>query len=368
MTETQETTGDPTPGDQATRRKVGKKLAIAVAILAGVLGLGVAGAAYATFDYSNNYEGKFLPGTSVGGVEVAGMTPEEALTAVKRRIRPQLNRTITISFKDKSWTTSPRELGARGDARRAVEEAMAVSEGASFMDKVGMRFLDDNLGFEREVAITYPGKGAKDLVAKLAGKLNAEARDAAIDYTTGWVKITEERTGIAVNTAKSVKNLSRALRGRSDSAKLEFKLTKPEVTSDSFDQVLLVRHNERKVYLYENGKIARSWTVAVGQPGYPTPTGIYSVTELRYMPTWVNPAPDTWGADMPAEIGPGTSNPLGVRAINWSASGIRFHGTENIASLGTAASHGCVRMSNTDVIELYDIVEVGTPIVSTTLG
>jgi lipoprotein-anchoring transpeptidase ErfK/SrfK len=368
MAETEKTTGDPTPGNQASRHKVGKKLAIAVAVVAGVLGLGVAGVAYATFDYSNNYEGKFLPGTSVGGVEVAGMTPEEALRAVKRQIRPQLDRTITISFKDKSWTTSPRELGARGDAVRAVTEAMAVSEDASFMDRVEMRFLDDSLDFEREVAITYPGEGAKDLVAKLARKLNTEARDAAIDYMTGWVEITEERTGIEVNAAKSLKNLSRALRGRSDSAKIEFKILKPKVTSESFDQVLLVRHNERKVYLYEDGKIARSWTVAVGQPGYPTPTGVYSVTELRYLPTWVNPAPDTWGADMPAEIGPGTSNPLGLRAINWSASGIRFHGTENIDSLGTAASHGCVRMSNPDVIELYDVVEVGTPIVSTTLG
>ena len=142
----------------------------------------------------------------------------------------------------------------------------------------------------------------------------------------------------------------------------------PKVTSDAFDQVLLVRHGERKLYLYENGKITSSWTVAVGQPSFPTPTGVYEVTELRYMPTWVNPAPDTWGSDMPAEIGPGTSNPLGVRAINWSAPAIRFHGTENLSSLGTAASHGCVRMSNGDVVELYDRIKVGASIVSTTLG
>ena len=368
MTETDMTTGDLTPGDTGPRLKAGKKLMIAVAILAGVVGLGVAGVAYATFDYSKSYEGKFLPGASVGGVEIAGMTPQEALSAVKRQIRPQLNRSITITFKDKTWTTTPRELGAHGDARRAVREALTASEDASFMDKVGMRFLDDSLNFSSEVGITYPAKGARELVSDLAKKLNAEAQDAAIDYSSGWVEITEERTGIAVNARKSVKNLRRALRGRSDSAKIEFKTTKPEVTSDSFDQVILVRHNERKVYLYEGGEIARSWTVAVGQPGYPTPTGVYSVTELRYMPTWINPAPDTWGADMPAEIAPGPDNPLGLRAINWSAPAIRFHGTENIDSLGTAASHGCVRMSNSDVIEFYDLIEVGTPIVSTTLG
>lgn len=353
---------------QQSRRKLAKRLAIALAVVAGMLGLGVAGVAYATFDYSRDYEGRFLPGSSVAGVDVTGMTPGEALKAVKKRIGPQLDRTITVTYKDQRWKTSPRELGAHGDARRAVTAALNASEETSFMDRVGMRFLDDSLDFSSDVAITYPGKGAKELVAKLAKKLNAEPVDAALDYSTGWVEISDDQTGVSVNTEKSVRNLRRALRRSGASAKIDFRVTKPEVTSDSFDQVVLVRHNERKVYLYEDGEIFRSWTVAVGQPGYPTPTGVYSVTELRYLPTWINPAPDTWGKDMPEEIGPGVDNPLGLRAINWSAPAIRFHGTENISSLGTAASHGCVRMSNSDVIELYDLIEVGAPIVSTTLG
>jgi hypothetical protein len=86
------------------------------------------------------------------------------------------------------------------------------------------------------------------------------------------------------------------------------------------------------------------------------------------MPTWVNPAPDTWGADMPESIPPGPGNPLGLRAINWSAPAIRFHGTSATYSLGYNASHGCVRMANEDVIQLYDMVEVGTPIVSVIAG
>jgi hypothetical protein len=92
---------------------------------------------------------------------------------------------------------------------------------------------------------------------------------------------------------------------------------------------------------------------------------MFEIVEKRYMPTWVNPAPDGWGAGMPASIGPGLSNPLGLRALNWSADGIRFHGTTATYSLGYNASHGCVRMANEDVIELYDLVDVGTPIVST---
>ena len=71
---------------------------------------------------------------------------------------------------------------------------------------------------------------------------------------------------------------------------------------------------------------------------------------------------------MPPEIPPGPSNPLGLRALNWSAPAIRFHGTEATYSLGYNASHGCVRLSNGDVIQLYDLVDVGTPIVSLVAG
>ena len=357
-----------TPGSSKARRWVGKRAVVIVAVVLGVLGLGAAGVAYATYDYSSEYEGKFLPGISVAGIDVAGMTSEVALRAVKTEIGPQLDREITIRFEGRKWTTTPRKLGAHGNAQSTVDAAMEASTRASFMDKVGIRFLDEQVDFERNVAVTYPAKGARDLVKKIAGKVDAEPVDAALDYSTGWVEVTEAKTGVEVNRSKSSWQLRQALRGESDRVDLAYKTLKPEVTGDAYGQVLLVRHGERKLYLYEDGKIARSWTVAVGEPNYPTPTGVYEVTELRYMPTWVNPAPDGWGADMPAEIGPGVSNPLGIRAINWSAPAIRFHGTENLASLGTAASHGCVRMSNDDVVELYDTIEVGASIVSTTLG
>jgi len=357
------------PSDNSSdRHRVGRRAIIILAVLLGIMGLGAAGVAYATYDYSSQYEGKFLPGVTVAGIDMTGMTSDEALTAVKSEIEPQLDRPITVRFKSREWTTTPRELGAHGNAQAMVDAALAASERASFMDKVGIRFLDNRLDFARDVAITYPSRGARELVEKIAGKVDAQPVDAELDYSTGWVKITESETGTKVDRDKSSRRLRKALRGGGDQVDVAYKTTKPEVTSDAFEQVLLVRHGERKLYLYQDGKISHSWTVAVGQPNFPTPTGVYNVTELRYMPTWVNPAPDGWGSDMPAEIAPGTSNPLGIRAINWSAPAIRFHGTENLSSLGTAASHGCVRMSNEDVVELYDRIKVGAAIVSTTLG
>jgi L,D-transpeptidase ErfK/SrfK len=79
-------------------------------------------------------------------------------------------------------------------------------------------------------------------------------------------------------------------------------------------------------------------------------------------PTWTNPAPTTWGAGLPASIPPEPGNPLGTRALYLNAPGIRIHGTYDVASVGTNASHGCIRMLMADIEALYPLVPIGTPV------
>ena len=347
---------------------LGHRTAIVLSVLAAVLVLGAAGVAWATYDYTQDYAGRLLPGTVVAGVDVGGMTSADAIEEVRDAIRPRLDAEMTVSWDDRTWTVTPRELGARNDAEQAVAAAFDAARSASFIERAQMSVLGDTLDFEREIAITYPRQGVRGFIRGIAATLDRDARDAHIDYSTGWVEIVPERDGRKVVAKKSRRSLMRALHSGDTDVDLAVRTIEPKATTKDFDQVILVRIGENKIYLYEDGEIQRSWTVATGLPEYATPTGIYEVTELRYMPTWVNPSPDTWGANMPAEIPPGPGNPLGVRAINWSAPAIRFHGTSATYSLGYNASHGCVRMSNEDVIELYDLVKVGTPIVSTVVA
>jgi len=124
---------------------------------------------------------------------------------------------------------------------------------------------------------------------------------------------------------------------------------------------LVLDISERCLYLYEGGMVTKTYRVAVGTPRYPTPLGTYKITSKRKNPTWYNPH-KTWSKDMPPFIPPGPGNPLGPRALNLSASGIRIHGTPQVWSIGRAASHGCIRMRPSDVIDLYPRVSVGAPI------
>ena len=350
------------PAPRTGRR--GKAAAILAAILGGAVILGLAGVAYATYQFNDEYDGRILPGVEIAGIDVGGMTPAKALDAVHDDVSKELDREISITWKGDTRTITPRELGARSNAEAAVQAAMAAGEDTSLLARARMSVFGDEFSYDDSVDVRYPAKPARRYIAALADKIERAPRDASMDYSTGWVKVKEGREGLALAQKRSSQNLIGALRSGKSTAPLAINERKPAVTAAEFDQILLVRHNDRKLYLYEDGKIAHEWTVAVGQPGYPTPIGEFEVELKRYLPTWINPAPDGWGASMPDMIPPGPGNPLGLRAINWTSPGIRFHGTENIASLGTAASHGCVRMANADVIQLYDMIDVGVPIVS----
>ncbi|HEX2240048.1 MAG TPA: L,D-transpeptidase/peptidoglycan binding protein, partial [Actinomycetota bacterium] len=299
---------------------------------------------------------------------VGGLTADQAVAKVLAEIAPDLNRELKLRWAGRRWTVTPEELGVKTNAQDLVAEALQASADTSFLQRVRMSLFKKPLDFAGTVEYRYPRGELRGFVRGVAAGLDRAARDARIDYSTGWVDIKEARPGRRLIEGKSRRALLDALEDGESTVNLTVKTVKPEVTEEAFDKVLLLHIGANKLYLYEDGKIVHSWPVATGQPEYPTPTGLYEITEKRYMPTWVNPDPDGWGASMPASIPPGPGNPLGTRALNWSAPAIRFHGTSADYSIGYNASHGCVRMHMWDVEQLYDLVDVGTPIVSLNFG
>jgi lipoprotein-anchoring transpeptidase ErfK/SrfK len=115
-----------------------------------------------------------------------------------------------------------------------------------------------------------------------------------------------------------------------------------------------------RLSLIRDGKTVMTFPVAVGQSAYPTPTGKWSVVQKQVNPTWLPPS-SPWAKGL-GSIPPGPGNPLGTRWIGTSAPAVGIHGTPADYSIGTAASHGCIRMHIPDVEKLYDQVEVGTEV------
>lgn len=121
---------------------------------------------------------------------------------------------------------------------------------------------------------------------------------------------------------------------------------------------LVLDLSDRKVYVFQGTKQIGSYPVAVGKEGWETPKGDFQVIEMQENPVWQDP----WSGEIKK---PGPNTALGLRWIGFWTNGkdtIGFHGTPTVDSIGKAASHGCVRMRNEDVVNLFQKVEMGTPV------
>ncbi|MCC6394364.1 MAG: L,D-transpeptidase [Bryobacterales bacterium] len=116
------------------------------------------------------------------------------------------------------------------------------------------------------------------------------------------------------------------------------------------DRRILISIPDRKILLLEDGHVLKVYDIAVGKPSTPSPQGEFRIVNRIVKPAWYSS-----GKVVP----PGPQNPLGTRWLGLSAPGYGIHGTNSPGSIGKAASHGCIRMRNRDVEELFQLVEVG---------
>lgn len=147
-----------------------------------------------------------------------------------------------------------------------------------------------------------------------------------------------------------------------------FIATRPpaEIEAESFDDATLrlrVDLSERQLYVEENGSVVKTYPVAIGKAKHPTPRGSYSVNRVIWNPRWVPPNSEWARGKKPREPGD-PRNPMGRVKAFFREPTYYIHGTDDESSIGKAASHGCVRMRNDDIIELsrYLVEHGGAPI------
>jgi lipoprotein-anchoring transpeptidase ErfK/SrfK len=115
---------------------------------------------------------------------------------------------------------------------------------------------------------------------------------------------------------------------------------------------IVVSLADRKLVLFEGERVLRVYDVAVGKRSTPSPQGKFAIINRVPNPTYYGPAG--------VVVAPGKNNPLGSRWMGLSAKGYGIHGTNVPTSIGKAASHGCIRMRQHDLEELFGLVTVGT--------
>lgn len=342
---------------------MGRKTKIAIATCVALLLLGAVGA----YAYDSSQDDTIAEGVTIGGVDVGGMDAEQAERAVRRQLLAPLQHSLRVGYDGQSWQLPGKSLRVQADLDGAVEEALDVSRDGGFASRVVRYVTGDDVEEAVPADVTYSQRAVNRFVLEVAGEVNREPQDATVEASGSSLTVVKQENGRKLRDNLLTEQLNAAvLNANADHTiaarthPVEPEVTKSEVASE-YPTYLTLDRATYTLRFWKDLKLAKAYTVAVGQEGLETPEGLYHLQDKQVEPTWHVPESDWAGSLAGQDIPPGPSNPLKARWMGiYEGAGI--HGTEETSSLGSAASHGCVRMSIPDVEELYDLVEVGTPI------
>jgi lipoprotein-anchoring transpeptidase ErfK/SrfK len=334
--------------------------------LLAVLLLALVGGAVAAYAYDSSREDVIAEGVTVAGVDVGGMKVDEARQAVARSLEQPLGEPISVARAGRRFNLSAEDAGVHADIGGMVDEALDASRDGNIFTRVSRDLTGGEENVRVAAQISYDQDAVNGLVARVKKQMNRAAKDAEVEFPS--LERIESKRGLKVKTAELRQRIADSLEvpGAERRLRIPAKRIKPKVTTaeleDKYPIVLVADRNAFQLHLYEGLELSRSYTVAVGAVGFDTPAGLYHIQNKAVDPAWSVPESD-WAGSLAGTVVPGgvPENPLKARWLGiYDGAGI--HGTDVTSSLGTAASHGCIRMSIPEVIELYDKVPVGAPI------
>jgi hypothetical protein len=341
-----------------------RRLIAVLALTITVLLVG-AGSLYA---YDRQVRTRIAEGVTVNGIDVGDLTPAQARAKLQRTLLDPLSRPVSVRYKGRRFTLTPAQANVAVDVDGSVDRAMAASTKGNLFTRTWREVRGTELDARVEAKINYSEAAVRRVVTRVERKLEIEARDASLDLEGGQVDPVQSRDGLAVKAAVLRRDIRRELldMGATRIARVKTRVVEPEVTTEElakkYPAVIIVNRGAFKLSFYKNLKLHKTYGIAVGQVGLETPAGLYNVQNKAINPAWHVPNSD-WAGDLAGTIVPGGTpqNPLKARWMGiYNGAGI--HGTDASGSIGTAASHGCIRMLIPDVIELYDQVPVGAPV------
>jgi lipoprotein-anchoring transpeptidase ErfK/SrfK len=336
-----------------------------VATLVVVL-VAAAGGIYA---YDSGRENQIAKGITVGGVPVGGMKEAAARAKLWRAVLEPLNRPVVAHYQGHSYKLTPAQAKVGVDIDGSISQAIQRSRSGNILARTARNLQGKRIDEDIKLDIAYNHRAITHLVKRISSKIDRPARDATLNLEQGDVNPTPSATGLTVREATLRRQLRRSLLSvdGARSVKVRTKLVEPKVTSkdlaEKYPAIVIVHRGAFQLSLYKHLKLAKTYGIAVGRVGLETPAGLYHVQNKAVNPAWTMPN-SSWVAPKDrGKVVPGGSpeNPLKARWLGIYA-GAGIHGTDDSGSIGSAASHGCIRMRIPDVEELYPQVPVNAPV------
>jgi len=310
-----------------------------------------------------------VDGTRVAGVDVGGLTRDQALARVRAAVGSEIGRPAVVRVGQRSFILTAADAGVNIDLKAAVRRAYDVGRTGNPLTRGWRELTSATSTHDEPAAVGVDRKAIRGFVGQIHSQVSHRPVDASLDLAIERVSITPSKPGRRLaGREELVQRLATVMtrRGGERAVSAHTVAVAPKVTEDGlFDAqpvAVTVARDSRRVRVFKRGELVQTYSVAVGEPKFPTPTGRFLVQTLQRNPAW-NVPNSAWAGDLAGQTIPGGDprNPLVARWIGFDGS-VGFHGTKSIDSLGRAASHGCVRMKPEDVTDLFERVQTGTPV------
>jgi lipoprotein-anchoring transpeptidase ErfK/SrfK len=291
------------------------------------------------------------PGVTAGGADLSGLTARQASAKLIAEVSPTLGGDVVLGVAGKPWRLTMEDAKFFFDVDGTVKRALAAKTAGSV-----------------PLATRHSKLAVQAFVAKIAKQVFRAPRDAKVTLGLRKMHLRRARHGKGLATTAAAKLVDGVLDKGVGERVLHMRLStlSPAVNANDlrkrYGTIVTVDKSHFKLRLFKQLKLVKTYSVAVGQPAYPTPEGNFSITDKQVNPVWSVPN-SPWAGELGGTTvaGGSAANPLKARWMGIT-DGVGIHGTGDDASIGSAASHGCIRMHVWDVKALYPRVPVGTTV------
>ena len=328
----------------------------------------VGGGLYA---YDHARANEIAKGVAIGGIPLGGMTADQARARLEREIMRPLERPVVVHHDNKTWILGPREARIRADLSTMVDEALAKSRSGDIFSRSWRSLTGEKVNADLQPSVQYSDAAIVRLLDKVRKSVERPATDATVKLSGEGVRSTPGSDGLAIQASLLHRRIKAAI--VSPTASRTFVATthhtQPKVTTAElkrkYDTVIIVNRARFRLELFKGLKLHETYPIAVGQVGLETPAGQYTIANKAVNPAWHVPN-SPWAGSLAGKVIPGDdpTNPIKARWLG-VYDGVGIHGTSDDASIGSNASHGCIRMHIPDAEWLFNHVDVGTPVVIT---
>lgn len=295
---------------------------------------------------------RIAPGVTAGGIDLSNLGVIEAAQKLKVEGLPQVSGNLVLGVAGKPWTLKAAAAGVRVNGTKTAQAALARGTTPGDVPLV----------------VIHDPKAVARFVAGIDRKVRRSPRNATLRITLRKMVVRRAKAGRGLDEARARKLVSAAYADPKASRVLHQRLTELRAPTNADDlrriygTVITVDKSNFKLRLFKQLKFRKSYGVATGMPAYPTPSGRFSISNKQVNPTWSVPN-SPWAGELQGTTvaGGSAANPLKARWMG-IANGIGIHGTGQEWSIGSRASHGCLRMRVRDVIDLYSRVPIGTSV------